>query len=227
MDGWSKWSRRLPSAWDISKPDLPRTHLEDGNIHVWPRKLCWSIFCYQQWRKRKLSTMEASSLFKDWFFIQIIYYTGVINALETEFQALIKRGTLGSLKYNWFCCCKEHKSFMIVLYDEVLDLLSLICLSLSHNLFPWKDQKDLKYPRCHIEQRNYKLGDNLKMLSLTFWISKFLVHGIDIENAERVYCVRTCLTMCIGKWIYFLLLFLLLILIKSCGILVLSKAPNL
>ena len=42
--------------------------------------------------------MEASSLFKDWRFTQIIDYMGVINALETEFQALIKCDILGCLK---------------------------------------------------------------------------------------------------------------------------------
>lgn len=66
-----------------------------------------------------------------------------------------------------------------------------------------------------MEQRNYKLGDNLKMLSLNFWISKFLVNGIDIANAESAYCVHTCLSICMGKRIYFLLLFLLLILTKA------------
>lgn len=51
-----------------------------------------------------------------------IDYTGVINTLETEIQALIKCGILGSSKYLILRnICNEHKSFMIVLYDKVLD----------------------------------------------------------------------------------------------------------
>lgn len=117
------------------------------------------------WEERKLCTMEASFLFKDWCFTQIIDDIGVIDTLETELQVLIKCGILGSLKYKWFCCCKEHKSFMIVLYDEALDN---VLISFS-NLFPSNEQKDSKYSLCHHNARsNYRLGGNLMVLSLTF-----------------------------------------------------------
>lgn len=122
----NRWMAGVNDPGDSLQPEISQNQTclaliwKMGIFTFYLEKLYWSIFCYQQWRRRKQSTMVASSLFKDWFFTQIIDYTGVINALETEFQALIKFGTLGSLKYNWFCCCKEHKSFMIVLYDGVL-----------------------------------------------------------------------------------------------------------
>lgn len=65
----------------------------------------------------------------------------------------------------------------------------IMCLSPSRKLFPSKDQKDPKYPLYHIAQSNYKLGGNLKVLSLTFWIWKFLVNGTDIPNEDRAKIV--------------------------------------
>ena len=63
VEGWRNSSRKLPSTWDVSKPDSPGSHLEGRNPHILPGKLHWSIFYYQQLRKRKRKMVYNGGFF--------------------------------------------------------------------------------------------------------------------------------------------------------------------